>query len=97
MKLEQFEYIIPPSIAEDEEAKRLFIEAMEKDQQYYNRLTDILFERFYKELQKQGMTEKKARQKAEKQAIEDARYVFPNACETKIVFTMNARTLLNFF
>lgn len=97
VKLEQFEYIIPPSIAEDEEAKRLFIEAMEKDQQYYNRLTDILFERFYKELQKQGMTEKKARQKAEKQAIEDARYVFPNACETKIVFTMNARTLLNFF
>lgn len=31
-----------------------------------------------------------------KQAIEDGRYVLPNACETKIVFTMNARTLLNF-
>ncbi|MBF0542810.1 MAG: FAD-dependent thymidylate synthase [Candidatus Riflebacteria bacterium] len=28
---------------------------------------------------------------------EDARYVFPNAIETKIVFTMNARTLFNFF
>lgn len=34
---------------------------------------------------------------AEKQAIEDARYVFPNACETKIVVTMNARSLLHFF
>ena len=34
---------------------------------------------------------------AEKKAIEDARYVFPNACETKIVFTMNARSLMNFF
>lgn len=28
---------------------------------------------------------------------EDARYVLPNACETKIVVTMNARALLNFF
>lgn len=33
----------------------------------------------------------------EKKAIENARYVFPNACETKIIVTMNARTLLNFF
>ena len=32
-----------------------------------------------------------------KKSIEDARYVFPNACETKIVFTMNARNLLHFF
>ncbi|GAB7140240.1 FAD-dependent thymidylate synthase [Deferribacterales bacterium RsTz2092] len=28
---------------------------------------------------------------------EDARYVLPNACETKIVITMNARELLHFF
>jgi len=28
---------------------------------------------------------------------EDARFVLPNACETKIVVTMNARALLNFF
>lgn len=33
----------------------------------------------------------------EKKAIEDARYVFPNACETKMVVTMNARSLINFF
>lgn len=33
----------------------------------------------------------------EKEAIEDARYVFPNAVETKIVVTMNARSLINFF
>ena len=30
-------------------------------------------------------------------SIEDARYVFPNACETKMVVTMNARSLYNFF
>ena len=33
----------------------------------------------------------------EKIAIENARYVLPNACETKIVVTMNARSLVNFF
>lgn len=33
----------------------------------------------------------------EKQAIEDARYVLPNACETKIICTMNARQLMHFF
>ena len=40
--------------------------------------------------------EKEAKRSAEKQAIEDARYVFPNACETKMVFTMNVRSLYNF-
>lgn len=28
---------------------------------------------------------------------EDARYILPNACQTKIVISMNARSLLNFF
>jgi thymidylate synthase (FAD) len=28
---------------------------------------------------------------------EDARYILPNACETKIIITMNARELLQFF
>ena len=28
---------------------------------------------------------------------EDARYVLPNACETKLVMTMNCRSLYNFF
>lgn len=32
----------------------------------------------------------------EKRAIENARYVFPNATETKIICTMNLRTLINF-
>lgn len=30
-------------------------------------------------------------------AKEDARYLLPNACETKLVMTMNARSLYNFF
>lgn len=97
VKLDQFEYIIPSSIEKDKEARELFIEAMEKDQEYYNKLTDILFKKHLEELLECGLDEKKARQDAEKQAIEDARYVFPNACETKIVCTMNARSLFNFF
>lgn len=38
-------------------------------------------------------------QKLEKgeQGNEDARFVLPGACETKLVFTMNARELLHFF
>lgn len=42
-------------------------------------------------------TDKKAYNKAEKKAIENARYVLPNACETKIILTMNARSLKHFF
>jgi len=34
---------------------------------------------------------------AEKVPVEDARYVLPNACETNIIVTMNARELMHFF
>lgn len=97
VKLEQFEYIIPPSINDIPEAREIFIKSMEKDQEDYNKLVDILMDKYVPALISQGMDEKKAKKAAEKRAIEDARYTFPNACETKIVFTMNARTLFNFF
>lgn len=42
-------------------------------------------------------TYKKKYNEMTKKCIEDARAVLPNACETKIVFTMNARSLMNFF
>ena len=42
-------------------------------------------------------TDKKLYSKLEKIAIENARYVLPNACETKIQVTMNVRALFNFF
>ncbi|MGL4911709.1 MAG: FAD-dependent thymidylate synthase [Romboutsia sp.] len=96
VKLEQFEYIIPQEINEIEEAKELFIASMKKDQEVYDKLVDILFEKHYNNLIKIGKNEKEAKRQAEKKAIEDARYVFPNACETKMVFTMNTRSLYNF-
>ena len=41
--------------------------------------------------------DKKLYSRLEKVAIENARYVLPNACETKIQVTMNVRALFNFF
>lgn len=89
VKLSQFQYIVPPEIKKDEEAKKIYIEAMENSQEAYNKLVDILKNNHIKN----GMNSPAA----EKKAIEDSRYVFPNACETKIMLTMNARSLVNFF
>lgn len=97
VKLDQFEYIIPPYIKENPEARELFEKAMKEDQKYYNQLTDMLYKKHYTTLINQGLSEKAADGAAQKKAIEDARYVFPNACETKIMLTMNARSLYNFF
>ena len=96
VKLDQFEYIIPKEIEAIDEAKEVFINAMKQDQEAYDKLVDILFEKHYNNLINCGKNEKEAKRNAEKKAIEDARYVFPNACETKLVFTMNTRTLYNF-
>jgi thymidylate synthase (FAD) len=97
VKLEQFEYIIPPAIEKVPQAKELFVKAMEADQQTYNSLVEALYKEHYEKMTAEGKSEKQAKAAAEKASIEDARYVFPNACETKIVFTMTARALMNFF
>lgn len=97
VKLDDFQYIIPPAIEENENAKKIFVEAMENDKKSYELLVATLFEKNYKKMLNKGYSESKAKSQAEKASIEDARYVFPNACETKIVVTMNARTLLHFF
>ena len=97
VKLDQFQYIIPPAIEKNKIAKALFVKSMEESQHHYDEITNLLFEDLYENYLEEGLSEKEAKLKAEKEAIEDARYIFPNACETKIVFTMNTRSLLNFF
>ena len=121
VKLEQFEYIIPPEIEKNKDAKKIFIETMERDQQAYDELVMLLIvdkidkkhpgwtkdKKYLEEYNKYNGDRtlvdifkeynKKEYNALEKEAIEDARYVFPNACETKIVVTMNARSLLHFF
>jgi len=97
VRLESFEYIVPPAVAANPEANALFLEIMKRDQEVYDRLAELLEADRYQGFLSQGRSEKDARKLAEKAAIEDARYVFPNACETKIVVTMNARSLMHFF
>lgn len=97
VRLEDFRYVVPPEIEKVPEAKQQFVEAMNTDAQQYLALVQKLEEAHTKTLLEQGLSEKQARAKAAKQANEDARFVLPNACETKMVVTMNCRSLLNFF
>lgn len=97
VRLDDFSYITPPAVAAIPEALEIYERAMKRDAEDYERLSAILKERYAREYVAGGMSEKAAARKAEKQAIEDARFVLPNACETKLIMTMNARSLLNFF
>ena len=97
VKENAFEFVLPPEIEAIPEAKEEFLRAMEEDQKHYERLTALLKEKHQAAFLAAGETEKAAARKAEKKAIEDARFVLPNACATKMICTMNARSLLNFF
>ncbi|MBC8569890.1 FAD-dependent thymidylate synthase [Zongyangia hominis] len=97
VKENHFEFVTPPEIAADPEAAAVFQGSMENALRDYLRLSDILQRRHEKALLEEGVDEKTARSKAEKMAIEDARFVLPNACDTKMIVTMNARSLQNFF
>ena len=97
VRLDDFQYVIPPEVEAEPEAKKLFLEAMEQQAQEYLNIARALQRKHQAELMAQGLSEKEARQKAEKLANEDARFVLPNACETKMVVTMNARSLNHFF
>lgn len=83
-----FSYVTPPEIEKNEKGKAVYEKTMTDITNAYNELADELYN-----VHKNSMDEKAARKKA----IEDARFVLPNACETKLVMTFNARSLLNFF
>lgn len=97
VRLDDFKFVVPPAIEADPDAKSIFIEAMRGQAESYLSICDLLTEDHTNSLVAQGMDEDAAQKKAEKMANEDARFVLPNACETKIMMTMNARSLLNFF
>lgn len=92
-----FSYVTPPAIAEIPEAAEEFQRAMAEDQEHYERLADMLRKKHRAAFEAEGMSPDAARKAAEKRAIEDARFVLPNACTTKILMTMNVRSLRNFF
>ena len=97
VRLDQFEYVTPPAVEEDPEGLAAFEQAMAEEAEHYRRIAAVLKEGHIRQLVAQGMDEEKAAKKAEKMAIEDARFVLPNACTTKMIVTMNARSLQNFF
>ena len=92
-----FEFITPPAIGAIPEAKTEYDRIIGEITESYEKLAALLTEKHTSELIAQGMDEKTARSKASKLANEDARFVLPNACETKIVVTRNIRSLFNFF
>ena len=92
-----FTYVTPPEISASPEAEEFFVETMDLIKDSYEKLASILKKNHYERLVSQGVSENEALKKAEKSAIEDARFVLPNACETKMIVTMNARSLFNFF
>ncbi|MBI9016392.1 MAG: FAD-dependent thymidylate synthase [Phycisphaerae bacterium] len=83
---EHFDYIVPPEF-EDKivEVQGKYINAVD----YYKQTMEMIGQRYSKLLDSLGRQGEISNQ--------DARYVLPNGCETKIFITMNARELLHFF
>lgn len=76
-----FEYIMPPAVAACAKAKERFLAFMEQAGDAYKEIRAALEEN--------GRTGSKAN--------EDARFVLPQATASRLVMTMNCRSLLNFF
>ena len=73
VNMDGFGYVIPPSIAANQDALDEYEHFMDR--------ADLV----YTYLRSSGIP------------AEDARFVLPNACETRMIVTMNARELLHFF
>ena len=70
---DEFGYVVPPSIAANQDALDEYEHFMDR--------ADLV----YTYLRSSGIP------------AEDARFVLPNACETRMIVTMNARELMHFF
>ena len=105
----KFEFVTPPEIEKNERAFSAFKKVIDMQSDAYREIRDALVTGYiqadYPEYQ--GSDEEiaesfKAEHKAQynayvKKANEDARFVLPNACTTKIICTFNTRSLENFF
>lgn len=76
-----FEHVLPPAVARDPEARERFLACMAEIGSAYRDIKAIL--------ERNGRTGSAAN--------EDARFVLPQAAASRIVLTMNCRSLLNFF
>ncbi|MFP4248397.1 MAG: FAD-dependent thymidylate synthase [Armatimonadota bacterium] len=83
---DRFDYLIPPQF----EGRVVEVDGEEMDAvTYFEETMHLIAERYAALNDALGRTGERSN--------EDARYVLPNACETKIFVTMNARELLHFF
>lgn len=81
-----FNYITPPSIARNPAALARFTACMAEISVAYSELSELLSD---------GAPA--ADPKAKEKIRQDARFVLPQAAETRLIMTMNCRSLLNFF
>lgn len=86
----KFEFVTPPEIAKNEKALAIYNDLLKKTSLAYEQIRSALLDEYVKDSTVN-------RSLFEKKANEDARYILPNACTTKIVCTFNARSLANFF
>lgn len=107
VKRDKPDFVVPTMIKESPQALMIYEDALNQTMLAYHQLTDHLIEQQIKaycegkglEVVSQSEfneTNRKQYLKFEKVAIENARYVYPQSLATKLVFTMNARTLMNF-
>ena len=88
-----FNYIVPPSIAKNQAALARFTACMAEIAAAYSDLSELLADKTAENLPKNNAAITKAKEKVR----QDARFVLPQAAETRLVMTMNCRSLLNFF
>ncbi len=92
-----FTFVTPPEIEDCPEAKKVYLAAMKRNAEDYDTIRKLLIDKHVASYIADGKTEKDAYALAEKKANEDARFVLPGACDTRIIMTMNTRSLYNFF
>lgn len=95
--MSSFETVVPPEIAKNPEAAAEYAACIESCRLSYQKLSALLAPQRAEELMNEGVPEEEAKKRAKKLAGEDARFVLPNACSTRMVVTMNTRSLYNFF
>jgi thymidylate synthase (FAD) len=81
------DFVEPDTIADDPEMHKIWLESVEQSRAAYMKLVDKLSDKLA------DVPDKTMRRKMARQA---ARSVLPNATETKIFVTTNARSLRNF-
>lgn len=88
--MDNADHVVPKEIYDaGYSAVRLYEESIKNSFNNYNELKEELTKKYIAE----GMKESPAKKKAQ----EDARYLLPEACCTRMIVTMNARELNHFF